>query len=251
MTDNLLNRTNVGAAMIAAAILLLGSGFGYRTLAQRYSRASESVPIPDGTLSHLAMNLNGWVGRDVTLSDAVVRATDTDAHINREYRRQDGQAAVSIFVAYGVRLRDLAPHRPEVCYPGAGWTLMETLSPTLALNGLPNRQTGGELPCRVYRFSRGGLDAREVTVLNYYIVDGAYCPDVSLLRSQAWRVKLQAEYAAQVQVACAAAVAQRVTPLEAVQDFAAVSAPAIHDLLERAVELSGTPVPSNPDDRPN
>jgi len=172
--------------------------------------------------------LGDWTGRDVTLSDAVIRATDTDDHVNREYRRHDGQAAISLFVAYGVQLRDLAPHRPEVCYPGAGWTLVETLRPVLDADA-------GELPCRVYRFSRGGLDARELTVLNYYIVDGQYCPDVSLLRSRAWRFKLQAQYAAQVQVACAVAVTQRVTPLEAVQAFAAVSASAIRNLLEEAV----------------
>lgn len=219
--------------MAVGVVLLIGSGAGYRTLAGRYNLLTASVPLPPGTLARLPLQLGDWMGREMPLDEAVVRATDTDDHVNREYRHRHGQPAVSLFVAYGVNLRDLAPHRPEVCYPGAGWTLQETRKLTLTT------ADQSDLPCRVHRFKRGGLVRENITVLNYYIVDGKYCPDVSLLRSKAWRLSLQAKYAAQVQIVCGGSHMDPRGAEAATKAFAADSAPAIRDLLVAAVELAG------------
>ncbi len=123
---------NVVLAAGIGVALILASGFGYRTLADRYNRPSDSIPLAPGTLAKIPMEFNGWFGVDKPLDEAVARATDTNDQLNREYRRRDGRAAVTMFVAYGVRLRDLQPHRPEVCYPGAGWTCVERCRPTPA-----------------------------------------------------------------------------------------------------------------------
>ena len=221
--------SGVGVGMAAGMVLLVASGVGYRTLAARYNRPTSSVPIPPGTLAKLPLELGDWVGRDRPLAEAVVRATAVDDHISRRYRRLDGRGSVSLFVAYGVNLRDLAPHRPEVCYTSVGLVLEETREATLTATD------GVDLPCRVYRFKRGGLAAESVTVLNYYIVDGKYCPDVSLLRSKVWRLSLQADYSAQVQITCGGSPRGSTTAGGLVRTFASDSAAVIRDLLAAAV----------------
>lgn len=217
----------VGA--VAAFLLLLAGGTAYRLLAARYDRPTNSIPLKPGSLAALPMIIGEWVGRDDPLDEAVVRATGTDDHINRTYTQAEAGVPVALFIAYGVRLRDLEPHRPEVCYPGAGWTLDEVETLTLSLGKENN------LPCRILRFDRGGFAPDRITVLNYYIVDGEYAPDVSLLRSKAWRFRDDASYAAQVQVVCGGSLKSKKAD-QWVRAFAVESAPAIRSLLVSAVK---------------
>ncbi len=214
--------------VIAAIVLLIVSGVAYRVAAGRLSGISGSASLPRGTLSSLAMEIGDWRGGDIALSEQVIRATDTEDHVSRAYVRRGGIDAVSLFLAYGVRFRDLAPHRPEVCYPGAGWTLEGS--------GEIDVRTaeGSLLPCRIHHFERGGLDGRRMTVLNYYVVAGQWFRDVSLLRSLGWRGTVDATYVAQVQVACAGDSFQNRCD-ELVRGFAGESGPVIRALLERAV----------------
>jgi len=189
-------RRPVLAALSVGMVLLAGAGVGHRLAAERYARPGTSDPLAPGTLAKLPLKLGGWTGQDVPLDEDTVSRTDTDQHVNRLYQRGGSMEAVSLFVAYGVRLRDLMPHRPEVCYPGAGWTLKDSQRAELPL------EDGRTLPCQIQRFVRGGLEAKRITVLNYYIVDGSYCPDVELLRSKAWRLTSRGRYVAQVQITC-------------------------------------------------
>lgn len=213
--------------VLTALVLVIGSGFGYRLAAGRLARAQGSVPLPRGTLAALPMAIDDWTGRDVPLTDAVVAATDTDDHLNRRYVRSTGLQEVSLFIGYGIRIRDLMPHRPEVCYTGAGWALDDTKQVSLSL------VDGTDLPSQVQRFRRGGLDTRRITVLNYYIVDGEYCSDVSLLRSKAWKPRSSVAYVAQVQIASGDDALHR-SGEAGIRRFAADSAPAIRRLLAEA-----------------
>ena len=167
------------AAATAVALLLM-SGGAYRLLAGYLDRPTDSVPMPRGTLAKaLPLRIGEWQGKEKPVEEAVVEGADCDDYISRTYARS--AEAVQLWVAYGVRARDLMPHRPEVCYPGNGYTLEDTRPVELPIGG------GQKLECRTYQFSRGGLGAGPMTVLNYYIVDGQYSPDVSLLRSKALR----------------------------------------------------------------
>src|SRR5688572_15339309 len=120
--QNKMNKISHWTPYAVAMILVIAGGTGYRIAAARYERISTSVPIPKGTLNRVDMNIGHWVGKDVPLEERIVKATDTDDHVNRLYRRSPHEA-VTLFVAYGVHLRDLMPHRPEVCYKGAGWIM--------------------------------------------------------------------------------------------------------------------------------
>lgn len=226
------------AATIGGVVILLLAGGGFRALASYYSRPSTSIPIPKGTLARLPMTIGQWVGRDIPMDEQIIKRTDTDDLINRRYQRTGGGQTVSLFVAYGVRLRDLTPHRPEVCYPGAGWTLDENKS--IELKGAD----GSPVLCRLLRFHKGTLTSERIQVLNYYIVDGQYCPDVSLLRSKAWRTDIAGSYSAQVQLTCADSPEYETGNY--LRDLAAQSAPLIRRLLADAVAAAHSATDSRP-----
>jgi EpsI family protein len=181
-------------AAVAASFLMLVFGLAYRVLAGRLAAPATTTPIDPAMVQRFPMQIGEWTGQEVPIDEATVRATDTDAHINRRYARQGALESVNLYVACGVKARDLMPHRPEVCYTGNGWTLLDRRSVELALSD------GAKLPCNVMQFSRGGLNIQQVLVLDYYLVDRQYCSDVSLLRSKAWKGSGTVKYVAQVQV---------------------------------------------------
>lgn len=120
------------------------------------------------------------------------------------------------------------PHRPEVCYPGLGWTLMSDRAVTVA--GV----AGGPLEAHLFHFSRSGLGGERITVLNFYVVDGETCPDVSLLRSRAWRGSGGVRYAAQAQITAETEAAAGADAEGMVLEFAAQSCDAIREEVARA-----------------
>ena len=181
------------------------------------------------------MQIGSWTGQDVPLDETIVRKTGTDAHINRRYCRYNGVEHVGLYIAYGVTARALTPHRPEVCYVGAGWTLMDRQSVELPL------EDGATLPCSVFHFSRGGLNAEKIVVLDYFIVDGRHCGDASLLQSRAWRGSDTVDYVAQVQISSTENLPTD-SATQIVSTFAVDSALLIADLFEHTQEdLSAEP----------
>jgi EpsI family protein len=220
-------------AVTTTVLLLTLTGASYRAAAHWFARSSDSAPLPPGTLARLPLDLEDWRGSEVSLDDSIVRRTDTDDHVNRTYVHRNGLELVSLFIAYGVKLRDLAPHRPEVCYPEAGWTLENSRTVEIPL------ENGSSLSCQVHRFHRGGLEQKRITVLNYYVVDGQYCPDVSLLRSKVWKRTNNQEYAAQVQIVASDSIAPGNSE-DSVRRFAVACAQPIRSLFPSG-DPPGTP----------
>ncbi|RJP40395.1 MAG: EpsI family protein [Phycisphaerales bacterium] len=210
------------AALAAAAIMLAGGGY-YRVLAGRYARAVESVRMPEGWLNALPLEIDGWRGHDEPLERSVIRATDTDAHLNRVYVNAAGTKAVALFVGYGIRLRDLLPHRPEVCYPGNGWLLSQRDDLQL------DPGDGSSVTCRLLSFRKGGFSADDVSVLNYYVVDGQYCADVSALRERAVQETAAQSYSVQVQISTPGGIGA--DPRGVLVEFARACAPLLRELM--------------------
>jgi hypothetical protein len=222
-TDGNRSLRPVTIAALSAGLLMLVCDLSYRALANRLAAPVTTRAIPQETLSGLPLQMGDWVGQDVPLDPAIVIRTDTDARVNRNYSRAGGQESVAFYVAAGVKVRDLAPHRPEVCYTGNGWTLTKRTPLEYPL------KDGKTLTCWLFTFSRGSLNAQEIAVLYYYIVDGRYCRDVAELRFNFWRIG----YVAQVQVA--ASVTGSLTAdlaAELVSGFAVDSSPMVAGLFE-------------------
>lgn len=215
-----------------ASVLMLAGGLNYRATAARYARDPASAPLPAGTLAKLPLQMGDWLGVDSPMEESIVEATDTDDHLSRVYENRAANQAVSLFVGYGIRLRDLTPHRPEVCYPGNGWTADGAKDIEVSL------ADGSTLACRVLRFRRGGLSNDSVTVLCYYIVDGEYCADVSLLRSKSARADADGSFSVQVQIVSGGGLLDS-SAEPAVKAFAAVAAPQLLRLLPPAPPAAG------------
>ncbi len=189
------NLRPVMMAAVVASCLMLVFGLTYRVVAAKLDAPVATTPISPDALARFPLQIGDWTGVDVPMDEAIARATDTDARLNRRYTRRGGLEAITFYIASGVRARDLEPHRPEVCYAGAGWT---RTGQRLAELPLSDSTT---LPCNIMQFSRGVLNNQKVVVLDYYLVDGKYCADVSLLRWKAWRGSGTVRYVAQVQIA--------------------------------------------------
>ncbi len=211
-------RATVAPAVAGGLMLLFG--LGYRAVEAKMEAPVNTTPVSQESLDRLPLEIGGWTGRDTPVDANIIERTDTDAHVSRQYASNSGFGAVSLWIASGVRARDLMPHRPEVCYVGSGYTLLRHDLPDLPLGD------GGVLPCNAMQFSRGVLNNNRVLVLYYYLVDGQYCRDVS-----EWRYKLlwtRIGYIAQVQVVVG--IAETVSleaAMRSASDFATQSAPLI------------------------
>ena len=128
-------------------------------------------------------------------------------------------------------------HRPEVCYTVAGWTLIDRHVVELPVGD--NRT----LPCSLFAFSHGSLNTRKMIVLDYFIVNGEYSPDMSLLQRKAWTGYRTVNYAAQVQIAVSGNALTAESARKVVSDFAADSASSIVRLFENLEEDSGSKEP--------
>jgi EpsI family protein len=208
----------VMAAVVTASLLMLASGLTHRRLAATLCVPTGARPIEPATLAPFPLQIGDWRGRDVPLEERILRKTGTDAHLNRRYSRRDGLESVSLYVACGVRVEEVMGHYPEVCYGGAGRLLKKRDSLEIPLDD------GTKIPCNVFQFFRGGLDAEKAVVLHYCRVDGKYYQTMSQLWSHAWRRFAAKRYAAQVQIVATEALNQE-AGVRLVSSFALDSAP--------------------------
>jgi EpsI family protein len=213
-------------AAALAVIVLLVCGLGHRWAGAHLSDITGSVFLPRGTLASLPNQIGAWLGRDESMDERVIQATDSDDLLHRTYVQESTGDSVTLLVTYGVRMRDLLPHRPEVCYPAAGWNIEASEERWIEYDG-------GSLTTRLHHFRKGGLDGRSMGVLNYFIVDGVGGPDVSLLRSRLWK-REETGYAAQVQITAGRTLEEDGSD-RGILEFARVSAPKILRLINEAV----------------
>ena len=217
-------------AAIAATVMMLVSGVAFHTLVARVRGSMTGSPIAPETLEGFPMQIGGWTGCEVPLDETIAKKTDADAHINRKYSRHNGRESVGLYVAYGSTW-EMMFHRPEVCYPASGWTLIDGDSLELPVHN------GMKLPCSIFRFSRGELQTREVVVLYYCIADGTIYSNISLLRSRVWGALAAADRFAQVRIVVSSGgILTSDAMIRIVSDFAVESASSIAQLLEETAE---------------
>ena len=240
---NKLHHRSVIVAAVTAAFMMLVFGAAHRTLTARLASPAGVSPMSPDALEKLPLQIGDWAGQEAPLDEAIIEATDTDAHISRRYSRYNTMEQVWLYIAAGKRARDLMPHRPEVCYTGAGWTRINSNSMELILDD------GIALPCSVFQFSKGTLNTKNVIVLDYYIVDGQFCRDISLLRSKIWRGSGTVGYVAQVQIFVNISTDQTTdSAAKMISDFACESARTIYQVLEGVADSEDTETEQLPAD---
>ncbi len=92
----------------------------------------------------------GWVGQDIPIADDTVRVLNAYSFINRLYRNPS-KSTVSLHAASWENEDTIspAPHHPDICYPAAGWKLLERKT-------VQCEATGGAFPMELILFERNG-----------------------------------------------------------------------------------------------
>jgi hypothetical protein len=187
--------------------VLTGAGWYYGVLAEKYEAVSMLPLLPSSPLDNFPLILGGWHGRNVPISETVLKVAGNDDYLSRFYVNAQAQAGATLYVGYTAEPRRMLGHRPEVCYVGSGWILDYT-KPEIVRTA-----KGNHSECLIHRFYRPGLAYEEVFVLNYYVLNGAITTDHKSFDGLRWRRPKQAggrlEYVAQIQISSSSEQAVR------------------------------------------
>jgi hypothetical protein len=83
-------------------------------------------PALKGRLSSLPAVLGDWVGHDVTPDRDVLRESQADDYLSREYESRSRPGVhYRLWINYS-RLGNNLRHSPEICLPSGGWTKVES-----------------------------------------------------------------------------------------------------------------------------
>jgi EpsI family protein len=121
------SRFLVVLALIAATAVIL----------QAHERP-ETIP-PHQNLDSFPVNLDGWSGTTIPLTDAELAVLGPGEFLVRDYQRSATEPPVNLYIAYfpSQRTGDTI-HSPKNCLPGAGWVPDESSHMTItAPDGSP------------------------------------------------------------------------------------------------------------------
>ncbi len=187
----------VWCVWLLACVLLVASGVAYKVLAGRLDRLDSfiNMPVP---LKNIPGKIGDWLGRDVELSESVLKVAGNDDYLNRLYVNESSDQWANVYVAYSADPRTMLGHRPQECYRSSGWQHDGT--DHIKITSL----SGREMPCLLHRFHRASNEAEEIVVLNFYVLNGKITDDEGTFSGMGWRLpnisgKI-ARYVAQVQV---------------------------------------------------
>lgn len=213
-------------AAIIATIIMLFFSVAFHMLVVRVGWSTSRIKIASDMLDGFPINIGNWKGLDIPLEDEIARKTGTDAHLNRRYTHNDASKIISLYIGCGGWTSEIVYHQPNVCYIGSGWTIEEQHSLDLPFSD------DKKLPCTIYQFVRNELNKQRATVLHYWILDGEFCRDASLLRSRVWRITSKVNYIAQVQIICPVRTSTADSAEKVVSEFAIDTTSLIAELFE-------------------
>lgn len=108
------------ARVIVACLLLVISGGVRLWQAKKVDAALESGKQSPFPLESIPISLKSWKGEETKMDDQIVRATGSTDRITRRYIDQRTGVNLDVIVLYGPT-SDMFIHRPELCYPKAGY----------------------------------------------------------------------------------------------------------------------------------
>ncbi len=86
-------------------------------------------------LSTLPLQIDTWKGRDLELTQEISKALNADTIINRQYNDTQTGMPIGLLAVYRKYGRRDFAHRPELCYPAAGWEIIKKDYTTVRYNG--------------------------------------------------------------------------------------------------------------------
>jgi EpsI family protein len=110
-------------------------------------------PSLKGELASLPAVMGDWVGHDLTADPDVLRESQADDYLNREYEsRSRPGARFRLWINYS-RLGNNLRHSPEICLPSGGWTKVESECRVISVDG----PDGKALPITRLGYAQGEL----------------------------------------------------------------------------------------------
>ena len=183
--------------LLAVAALLL-AGAVYRVAASHLRAIVENPIILPVPLNSFPLRIDGWVGKNVPISETVQSVAGTDDFLNRLYVDKANNQWANVYVAYTARPRTMLGHQPAACYVASGWIHESTKQSHFVSS------SGRTIPSLIHRFRNPGLHNYEVVVLNFYIVNGLVTDNEAVFTGIGWRTPNidgnPARYVTQVQI---------------------------------------------------
>jgi EpsI family protein len=162
--------------VVLVCALLALSGVVRWTQARRFQALSDAWKESPFPLDELPLTLGPWRGEAVQMDEQVARATGATDHILRRYVNQVTGVKVDLILLYGPA-SSVFIHRPETCYPSAGFEPVEAPSER-------NVQAGDlRAPFRALVYARGeGAQTERQEVYYSWRYNGRWTPDVGTFK---------------------------------------------------------------------
>lgn len=180
-------------------LLLIVSGIIYRVFASKIVNTSISLPVP---LHNFPEVIGNWTGRDMEIPSTTreyMEQNFADDYISRRYINETSKEWADVYIVYcSSRPGGMLGHQPRVCYPGSGWIHDSTDKSSFITKQDKN------VNCLIHRFHKPQPSYAEITVLNFYVVNGKLSTDQSGFSGFSGRkfnlAQNPARYVAQVQI---------------------------------------------------
>ena len=105
----------------AALALLIGAGLVHGSWTSRWRPAPALLEMAE-RLQKLPLETRGWTATARTLPPRELAMTGAVGYISRIYHNSSKGLNISVLLLSGLP-GDISTHTPDVCYPGAGYTL--------------------------------------------------------------------------------------------------------------------------------
>ncbi|MBC8481201.1 MAG: exosortase-associated EpsI family protein [Planctomycetes bacterium] len=186
--------------LLGLSLIIISGGF-YRHQLEKISLAASKKPSLKKNLASFPMIKGQWEGSDVEISENILRIAGSDDYLNRLYIDKDTPKWVMLYIAYSSRPRSMIGHKPQACYVGNGW--VHDYTDKYHFSTLQN----GEVEYLIHRFHKPSPNSEQITVVNYYIINGKISCDEDVFSGLGWRSPNlngdPAHYVAQVQISSA------------------------------------------------
>jgi EpsI family protein len=167
--------------------------------------------------------LGEWSGEEIEIKDETVQVLNAHDFINRSYFDDTGRR-VSLHVAIWVNDGHIAPapHHPTVCYPAAGWSIINRSEAQFVLEG-------DERSMELVKFQKDGIGVvtghwYELGKATFTTSEGFFRQRLSLMGSSRW------PYSVKVLLQTDATTIEQAEPV--LRDFAMLFRHAFQELIE-------------------
>ena len=178
--------------------LFIATGIIYRFSVSRMNIVINTpieLPVP---LKKIPYQIGEWAGRDVPVDETSMEIAGNNDYLSRSYSDNRNNQSAKIYLGYSARPRTMVGHSPEVCYRANGWIFDSVDQKEFITGG------GRRISSLINKFHKTSLEADEIYVLNYYIVNGRITANKEDFSGLGWRMPNiegnPAWYVAQVQI---------------------------------------------------